>query len=116
VQKASFGNYFKAIDNVSKDWDSLLFREFFSFFEQVLEITLIAKLGYYIAVIDSTIDVVAFQDIYMVKFFQRIDFSLEHLSSRFILDGFEINDLDGNLIFCSFVDSAKYARAKPFSD
>lgn len=53
----------------------------------------------------------------MIEFFESIDLSIKHwTSSRVILDGPKINNFDGNLLSCFFIDPHEDIRTEALTD
>jgi hypothetical protein len=86
VQESSIAEMFKAFDEVADDGDGFFLREFESFFDEGFQIALIAEFRDDVAVVGSTVDVMAFEDVGMVEFFEGIDFAFEHFFLGFALD------------------------------
>lgn len=116
MNKSWLGYDFKTSDNVPVNWNSLFFRKLLALLEKVLQISFIAKLGNYITIIDSTVDVMAFHNIYVIKFFKGIDLSFEHLTRWSIFNWLEVNNFNSNLFSIFLIDSSKYAGAVSFAD
>ena len=98
MQETRFSDDFESIDNISKYWNSFLLWKLFSFLQQILEIPFITKLCDNIAIISSAVDVVTFDNIDVINFFERVDLPLEHLSCGPIFYRSQVNYFDGNLI------------------
>lgn len=106
----------KAFDEVADDGNGLFLREFGSFFDEGFQIAFIAELSDDVTVVGSTVDVMAFEYVGMVEFFEGIDFTFEHFFLWFALDWLDIDDFDGNGLLIFLVDASVDNRAETFSD
>ena len=71
-----FGDGPKSVDNIPKNGYGLIFRKFFPFLQQILQIPFITEFSDDVAIILSTIDVETLHNVYMVQFFKGLDFTL----------------------------------------
>jgi hypothetical protein len=116
VQKTRLSNRLKAVDNVPENRNCFFLGQFLSFFEEVFEVALVAELCDYVAVVDGTVNIVAFENVDMVNFLQCINLTFEHLPSRAVGDRFEVDDFDRNHFFGFLVQTSEHARTEPFAD
>lgn len=106
----------ETFDKVSDDGDGFVFGEFESFFDEGFQITLIAEFGDNVAIIGSTVNIVAFKDVGMVEFFECIDFAFEHFFLWFALYGLDIDDFDGDGLLIFLIDASVDDGAEAFAD
>ena len=59
----------ESFDKVSDDGNSFLLGQFYPFLYESFQITLIAEFRDDVAIVCSTVNIVAFEDIWMIKFF-----------------------------------------------
>ena len=116
MQESSVSQMSESFDKVSDDGDGFLLRKFNSFLDESFQITLIAEFSDDVAIVCSTVNVVAFKNVGMVEFFKGINLALEHLFLRFALDGLDINDFDGDGLLIFLVDAPVDDRAVTFTD
>jgi hypothetical protein len=86
VQKSSLSEMLKTFDEVADDGDGFFLREFESFFDEGFQIAFITELSDDVAIVSSTVDIMAFENVGMVEFFEGIDLTLKHFFLRFALD------------------------------
>lgn len=107
---------FKPLNEIADDGYGLLFREFDSFFDESFQIALITKLSDDVTVISSAVDIVAFEDVGVVEFFEGVNFPLQHFFLWFALDRLDVDDFDGDGLFGFLVDAPVDDRTETFAD
>ncbi len=106
MQEAIFCYGDEAHQKLADDGKCVFFWEFLSFFEEVLEVALIAELSNDVAIVGRAEDVVAFEYVRMRQFLQRIDLALKHSFLGLALDGTDVDHLYGHLLFRLIVGPA----------
>lgn len=104
----------ETIDKISNDGDGLLLWEFDSLFDKGFQVSFIAEFGDDVAIISGTVDVVALENVGMIKFFEGVDFAFEHFLFGFSLYAFDIDDFDGDRFFGFFIDAPVDDRTETF--
>ena len=103
-------------DKLSYDGQRVLLQQFLSLFEQVFEVSLVAKLSDDVAIIGGAEDVVALEDVGVVESLECLDLSLEHLLLGLALDGADVDHLDGYFLLGLVVGTAVDHRAETAPD
>lgn len=116
MQEAIFCYGDEAHQKLADDGKCVFFWEFLSFFEEVLEVALIAELSDDVAIVGRAEDVVAFEYVRMRQFLQRIDLALKHSFLGLALDGTDVDHLYGHLLFRLVICSAVNYRAETAAD
>ena len=116
VQEPSVPQMPETFDEVSDYGDGFLFWEFDSFFYESFQISFITEFSDDVAIIGSTVDIVAFKDVGMIEFFECINLALKHFFLGFALDGLDIDDFDGDGLLVFLVDASVDDRTETFAD
>ena len=116
MQESSISQMPESFDKVSDDGNGFLLRQFNSFLDESFQITLIAEFSDDVAIVCSTVNVMAFKNVGMVEFFEGINLAFEHLFLWFALNGLDINDFDGDWLLIFLVDAPVDDGAVTFAD
>ena len=116
MKEVVLGDGSKSVNNIPKNGDGLILRKFLSFLEQILQIPFITEFSDDIAIILSTVNVKTPHDVDMVEFLEGLYFALKHLFFWSIPDRPKINNFDGDLFPCAFVDASKDAGTEAFAN
>lgn len=116
MQKACLTKVLESFQKITNDGDCLLLWKFASLFDKSFQITLIAELSDNVTVVCCTVNIMAFEDVWMIQLFQGINFAFEHFFLRFTLDTFDIDDFNRNLLSWLFIDAFVDNRAETLTN
>lgn len=112
MKESTLSNVEISHQKLSNNRQGFLLRQLLSLLECILKISFVAKLSDDVAIIGSVVDIVAFEDVWMIQFLQGLDLTLQHLLLWFSLDGPDVYYLDCYLFLGFVVGSTVDYRAK----